>query len=386
MNNYDYDAPTQLLKVHEKNVVYADIVQTIPYRVYYPLCSMNVAFDRELIGPALMQGLMGVGQPWGRYDDMFSGWASKLVADHLRLGTKSGAPYIYHNKASNPFTNLAKEYKGLQWQEEVIRFFDATVLSEFSNTASLAYVELANKIELELAHLSPTFTRLAKAMKIWTGYWNQRVEGKLAMTPSRASNGPSLRNIVATELWMTLYSSMGAVAPTEMHHLPQCVGKLKVFVYDVPENFNLEQVQRFEKVHGDQLDCGYGRGGPCKETQSPPFRGSKMWSAEVPILAKLLLLPRTTDPNEADLFVVPWYGAIHNLYRHGGLPDSHIIEALPHFHGNNRKKHIFMITWDRWKTNATLITDAIQLTYGPKVKDSREIVVPPNGKFVVCLL
>jgi reversibly glycosylated polypeptide/UDP-arabinopyranose mutase len=51
---------------------------------------------------------MGVGQPWGRYDDMFSGWASKVVADHLGLGSKSGAPYIYHNKASNPFTNLAK--------------------------------------------------------------------------------------------------------------------------------------------------------------------------------------------------------------------------------------------------------------------------------------
>jgi len=34
-----------------------------------------------------------------------------VVADHLGLGSKSGAPYIFHKKASNPFTNLAKEYK-----------------------------------------------------------------------------------------------------------------------------------------------------------------------------------------------------------------------------------------------------------------------------------
>jgi len=54
---------------------------------------------------------MGVGQPWGRYDDMWAGWASKVVADHLGLGSKSGHPYIKHNKASNPFTNLMKEYK-----------------------------------------------------------------------------------------------------------------------------------------------------------------------------------------------------------------------------------------------------------------------------------
>jgi reversibly glycosylated polypeptide/UDP-arabinopyranose mutase len=60
----------QLLKVEEKNEVYAAATVTVPKGVLYPLCSMNVAFDRKLIGPAFMQGLMGVGQPWGRYDDM----------------------------------------------------------------------------------------------------------------------------------------------------------------------------------------------------------------------------------------------------------------------------------------------------------------------------
>lgn len=61
----DYDAPTQLLKPDERNSNYLEMVVTIPYKTLYPMCSMNVAFSRELIGPAFMQGLMGEGQPWG---------------------------------------------------------------------------------------------------------------------------------------------------------------------------------------------------------------------------------------------------------------------------------------------------------------------------------
>ena len=32
------------------------------------MCGMNLAFDRQAIGPAMYFGLMGEGQPWGRYD------------------------------------------------------------------------------------------------------------------------------------------------------------------------------------------------------------------------------------------------------------------------------------------------------------------------------
>ena len=109
---------------------------------------MNVAFDRELIGPAMMQGLMGDGQPWARYDDMFSGWAAKSIADHLGVGIKSGMPYIRHDKASNPFVNLKKEFLGfVSWQEVMLRFFMTDVsYSSRANTPSKAYRELAEQI------------------------------------------------------------------------------------------------------------------------------------------------------------------------------------------------------------------------------------------------
>lgn len=52
---------------------------TIPKGTLFPMCGMNLAFDRELIGPAMYFGLMGDGQPIGRYDDMWAGWCTKVL-------------------------------------------------------------------------------------------------------------------------------------------------------------------------------------------------------------------------------------------------------------------------------------------------------------------
>ena len=133
LNIPDYDAPTQMVKPHERNTRYVDAVMTIPkvrqqlllivciqqeahrtrlvhiemsikenqlgcksavrarsgsalgvvrsiacvQGTLFPMCGMNLAFDRVLIGPAMYFGLMGDGQPLGRYDDMWAGWCSK---------------------------------------------------------------------------------------------------------------------------------------------------------------------------------------------------------------------------------------------------------------------------------------------------------------------
>lgn len=57
---------------------YVDVVLTIPKGTLFPMCGMNLAFDRDLIGPAMYFGLMGDGQPIGRYDDMWAGWCTKV--------------------------------------------------------------------------------------------------------------------------------------------------------------------------------------------------------------------------------------------------------------------------------------------------------------------
>lgn len=191
LNAPDYDAPTQLLKVKERNNHLVTSVHTVPHRQYYPMCGMNLAFNRPLIGAAIMHGLMGDGQPWARYDDMLAGWTSKACADHLRVGVKSGMPYIRHDKASNPFTNLRKEFVGLFWQEKLLRFFQALVVDPEARDAEECYLNLAKQIRGEFGTMHPYFDRLAKAMETWVALWREAAAGKLDFTPSRSSKDPT---------------------------------------------------------------------------------------------------------------------------------------------------------------------------------------------------
>lgn len=62
---------------------YVDAVMTLPKGILFPMCGMNLAFDRTLIGPAMYFGLMGDGQPIGRYDDMWAGWCVKVLMRKL---------------------------------------------------------------------------------------------------------------------------------------------------------------------------------------------------------------------------------------------------------------------------------------------------------------
>jgi len=173
LNIPDYDAPTQMVKPAERNERYVDAVMTIPKGTLFPMCGMNLAFDRTTIGPAMYFGLMGEGQPWGRYDDMWAGWCVKKITDHLDVGVKTGLPYIWHSKASNPFVNLRKEYKGIFWQEEIIPFFQKLTLSPENKDAISCMLELAEKVRTGLAHLDPYFTKLADGMVAWIECWQK---------------------------------------------------------------------------------------------------------------------------------------------------------------------------------------------------------------------
>lgn len=84
----------------------------------------------------------------------------QVICDHLGLGVKTGLPYIWHSKASNPFVNLKKEYKGIFWQEEIIPFFQKVVLSKESVTVQECYLELADKV-------NPTDQKPIRLYCIW---------------------------------------------------------------------------------------------------------------------------------------------------------------------------------------------------------------------------
>jgi reversibly glycosylated polypeptide/UDP-arabinopyranose mutase len=303
MNTPDYDAPTQLLKPEERNENYIDMAMTIPYKILYPMCSMNVAFSRELIGPAFMQGLMGEGQPWARYDDMFAGWASKVVADHLGVGVKSGKPYIYHNKLSNPFVNLKKEYMGLEWQEDIIRFFanEATFSSD-DDTPIKAYVQLARQIRTRFSELNPYFDRMAESMILWTHIWSQVEDGSIKLTPSRSSEGSKVwtSEHKREDLFGSLYPKKKIVTPKDIE-----VGhKWKTFLLPLDKQFHEDPFSDFVN--------DYAKKNRVTEYYTADEKKEFVFNQEVDYMAEGIILQKflsslnfVDDINDADLVLVP---------------------------------------------------------------------------------
>lgn len=75
----------------------------------------------------------------------------QVICDHLGLGVKTGLPYIWHSKASNPFVNLKKEYNGIFWQEKTIPFFQDVSFTKEAQTVEACYLELAEKVTATLS-------------------------------------------------------------------------------------------------------------------------------------------------------------------------------------------------------------------------------------------
>ena len=103
-----------------------------------------------------------------------------MICDHLGLGIKTGLPYIFHSKASNPFVNLRKEYKGIFWQEDIIPFFQNLVLSQECTTVQKCYIEMSKQVKEKLGKIDPYFDKLADAMVTWIEAWDE-------LNPSKAS-------------------------------------------------------------------------------------------------------------------------------------------------------------------------------------------------------
>ncbi|KAF2570260.1 hypothetical protein F2Q70_00006028 [Brassica cretica] len=62
LNLADLDAPTQALKTEQRNTSYVDAVMTVPLKAMLPISGINIAFNRELVGPALVPALRIAGE------------------------------------------------------------------------------------------------------------------------------------------------------------------------------------------------------------------------------------------------------------------------------------------------------------------------------------
>ena len=92
---------------------------------YLTVCSMNLAFRREVV-PAFYQLPMDDNE-WdvGRFDDIWSGLFLKRAADLLDKHIYNGGPLCEHNKAPrSTFSDLTNEVHGLELNEHVWEVVD----------------------------------------------------------------------------------------------------------------------------------------------------------------------------------------------------------------------------------------------------------------------
>lgn len=109
----DYDAPTQLVKGNMPVQFYKG---PIPKGVFYPMCGMNIAFKPKML-PFMYYAPMGQKVGVQRFADIWLGIESKNIIDENGWAVVSGYSKVRHERASNVFTNLEQEGKGIRLNE-----------------------------------------------------------------------------------------------------------------------------------------------------------------------------------------------------------------------------------------------------------------------------
>ncbi|GMP67908.1 hypothetical protein CsSME_00027731 [Camellia sinensis var. sinensis] len=174
LNLADYDAPTQALKPGHRNSRYVDAVLTVPTRAMMPVSGINIGFDRESMGPALLPVLRLAGEGkvrWETVEDIWCGMCVKVVCDHMGLGVKTGLPYVWRKERGDAVESLKKEWEGVKLMEEVVPFFQSVSLSSEAVSAEDCVVEMAAVVKERLGPLDPVFARAADAMVDWINLW-----------------------------------------------------------------------------------------------------------------------------------------------------------------------------------------------------------------------
>jgi hypothetical protein len=152
----DVDSVTELAGLRRSPFPSPNTLQLPESRVlgaeYVPMCGMNLAFTVDVL-PLVYFAPMGLGQPLGRFDDIWAGLVAKRGMDHLGLRTGVGLPHVHHERLSDPYANLRKEAVGIQAHEHLWRLVDGLPISRAARTPA----DVASEIGLHLFKASADF-------------------------------------------------------------------------------------------------------------------------------------------------------------------------------------------------------------------------------------
>lgn len=175
-NVLDYDAPQQLVDPIPETFTHDNRI--VPHGAYFSFCGMNAMWRQEAIVLSyhLLMGRYfpeprpaGVDDPiplpFDRFGDIWSGIFMKKICDHLGWAVSSGTPYIHHDRASDPFTNLRKEANGIGVNETLWEAVDAIPLA--GDNAAMCYKQLANQVRNFDFGFKDYWWRLGDAMTTW---------------------------------------------------------------------------------------------------------------------------------------------------------------------------------------------------------------------------
>ena len=158
----DYDAPRSLVEGADLNHFEPDpVTRVAPRGQFVPISTMSLAFRIEAL-PLMYLPLMGEGQPYDRFDDIWGGIIAKRVCDHLGWSITIGRPIVNHQRASDPFRNLVKEAAGIQRNETFWQEIDEIELRETS--ADGCMLEIAAGL---VDNSDPHTAKLGKAIQRW---------------------------------------------------------------------------------------------------------------------------------------------------------------------------------------------------------------------------
>jgi reversibly glycosylated polypeptide/UDP-arabinopyranose mutase len=139
----------------------------LPSGQFVPICGMNLCFRSE-ITPLMYFPLMGRGQIFRRFDDIWCGIIVKKICDHLNYQISCGNPVIYHSRHSDPIENFKKETPGIIENETFWQEIDKIPLT--SNTPVDCMLEIGESLQY---HDKEYLQKLGKAINIWSSLFNK---------------------------------------------------------------------------------------------------------------------------------------------------------------------------------------------------------------------